>query len=360
MISMNQTRLNRILHKLAEQGLSQMILTDPAAIFYLTGVRIDPGERLLALCIRQEARPILTVNRLFPVPEDPDVQTVWYGDNEDGVGLLAGYIAKDHRLGVDKNMSAGVLLGLMERGAAAGYISASASVDVVRAVKDREEILRLRRASELNDRAMEEAGRIIRAGITEVELAEEITKIFRRLGADGTSFEPIVAFGKNAAEGHHMPDETALRAGECILLDIGCRKDGYCSDMTRTFFLGAARDQMRRIYDLVKQANEAARSIIRPGVPMNRIDGEARRIIGDAGYGSLFTHRLGHFIGIEVHEAGDVSAANNTPAAPGMIFSIEPGIYLPGAGGVRIEDLVLVTDSGCQTLNAVPRELTVL
>ncbi|WP_084234656.1 M24 family metallopeptidase [Papillibacter cinnamivorans] len=356
---MNKTRLKKILNELAGRGLEQMVITDPAAIFYLTGSRIDSGERLLALYIKISGC-FLMINRLFPAPADPDIHVVPYDDTQDAAKILAGLTDNTRALGVDRNMCSWVLLRLMELGAASGYVNASVCADAVRQCKDEEEAGRMRRASHLNDRAMEEAARALRAGISETELAEETARIFRRLGADGISFEPIVAFGANAAEGHHVPDGTVLRPGDCAILDIGCIKDGYCSDMTRTFFLGEVSDRLREIYALVKRANEAARSVIRPGVPMSRIDEEARRIIRAAGYGEYFNHRLGHFIGIEVHEAGDVSAANNTPAASGMTFSIEPGIYLPGIGGVRIEDLVLVTETGCETLNAFSREITVL
>jgi Xaa-Pro dipeptidase len=145
-----------------------------------------------------------------------------------------------------------------------------------------------------------------------------------------------------------------------VLLDVGGKKDGYCSDMTRTFFTAPPTEKQRQVYELVRQANQAAEELIRPGVRLCDIDAAARDLITAAGYGKEFNHRLGHFIGLDEHEYGDVSSGFDWPVQEGMIFSIEPGIYLPGEFGVRIEDLVLVTADGCQVLNSYPKELTVL
>ena len=148
-----------------------------------------------------------------------------------------------------------------------------------------------------------------------------------------------------------MPDGTRLRAWDCIVLDIGGKKGGYCSDMTRTYFCKQADPRHAALHDLVRRANEAAEALVRPGVRLCDLDKAARDLIAEAGYGDYFTHRLGHFIGRTDHEQGDVSSANTAAAEPGMVFSIEPGVYLPGEFGVRVEDLVLVTAEGCRVLN---------
>ncbi|SHI18218.1 Xaa-Pro dipeptidase [Sporobacter termitidis DSM 10068] len=345
---------------MAEEGLSQAIITDSVSIFYLTGKMIEPGERFLALYLNTNGAHRLVVNGLFAFPEDIGVTTLWYGDTEDGPALLSQCADRDKPLGIDKDMPARFLLRLMELGAASAYKNASACVDTVRARKDDAEAALMRKASRLNDSAMEAFKPYIKTGVTELELRDILLRIYKELGADGPSFAPLIGFGPNAAIGHHLPDGTALRDGDCVLIDVGCKKDGYCADMTRTYFKGRAPERMRAVYDTVKAAGDAARSLIKPGVRLSDVDGAARTVIENAGYGPYFTHRLGHFIGLDVHEAGDVSAASDIVAAPGMIFSIEPGIYLPGEGGVRIEDLVLVTAAGCEVLNAVPRDLTVL
>ena len=169
-----------------------------------------------------------------------------------------------------------------------------------------------------------------------------------------------MAFGANAADPHHAPDDTVVEPGDCVLFDVGCIKDGYCSDMTRTFYYKEASEQHKLVYHTVRQANEAAIAKIKPGIPLCELDKTARDLITEAGYGPYFTHRLGHFIGLGEHEFGDVSSVNTDKAVPGMIFSIEPGIYLTGDTGVRVEDLVLVTETGCEVLNAAPKDLRVV
>jgi len=252
------------------------------------------------------------------------------------------------------------LLPLMELGAGTAYVNGSGCIDTARLYKDAEEQAKMRRASAMNDEAMARLQQHIRGGVTEKELCETLIGIYRELGADGVSFDPIIAFAGNAAEGHHESDDTVLKEGDCIVLDIGCKKDGYCSDMTRTFFYKRASAAHREVFELVLRANEAAEALIRPGVRFCDLDKAARDMIAQAGYGPCFTHRLGHNIGMEVHEAGDVSAANTGMVEPGMVFSIEPGVYLEGEMGARVEDLVLVTPQGCEVLNHFPKQLHVL
>jgi len=193
------------------------------------------------------------------------------------------------------------------------------------------------------------------ADVVKVAVNRELAAQYAAEGCDSTAFLPIVSYGAHAADPHHEADQTRLKAGDCIVIDMGCRKNRYCSDMTRTFFCRAADPKYAAIHDLVREANELAESMLRPGVPLCDLDKAARDHISAAGYGEYFTHRLGHFIGQTEHEKGDVSATNTTLAKPGMIFSIEPGVYLPGEFGVRVEDLVLVTEDGCEILNHVDK-----
>lgn len=353
---MNMKRTERILKALKEMGLTQMLIVDPMSVFYLTGVRVAPFERFYGLYLREDGQHVYFLNRLFHVPENTGVKKVWYSDTDPVMEIVAEYLDRDQVLGVDRDLKAGFLLRLMELGAAKGFAEASEAVDRTRAVKDEEEQEKMRRSSGINDLAMERFKGLIREGITEEEAASGMLDIYRSLGADGFSFEPLVAFGANAADPHHAPDGTVIRPGDAVLFDVGCIKDGYCSDMTRTFFYRQAGEEHRHIYDIVRRANEAAIARIRPGVPLCELDHTARSLIGAEGYGAYFTHRLGHFIGLGEHEHGDVSSANKQKAEPGMIFSIEPGIYLPGDVGVRVEDLVLVTEDGCEVLNHYSKE----
>lgn len=357
---MNSERLHKVLKELQKEQIDQMVITDPATIYYLTGKWVEPGERLLALYIDKAGNNRLFLNGLFTVPEDLGVEKVWFSDTDDGVELIAKVTDSSKTLGIDKNMAARFLLRLMELNAGARYVNASVCVDTVKACKDEKEQEFMRTVSKINDMAMEQFKKLIKPGITEIEMAKQMEDIYNSFGADGFSFEPLVGFGANAAVGHYYAGKSVLKEGDCVLIDVGCKKDSYCADMTRTFFYQSVTDEQKEVYELVKKANETAESIIKPGVRFCDIDKTARDIISQAGYGDKFTHRLGHSIGIEVHEYGDVSSINENVVKEGMIFSIEPGIYLEDKFGVRIEDLVLVTKNGVEILNHYSKELEVI
>ena len=355
---MNQ-RLQKVLEQMKLRNLPQLIISDHYSIRYLTGVNNDPGERLYALYINESGKTVLFASRLFRVSEG-DFEAVFYEDTDDMAAIIAGIIDNQGIIGIDKDWPARFLLPLMAKCPELKPVIGSGCIDYVRSRKDDQESELMRNASRINDSVIEKARDYIKEGITEKQLARSIDEQYLKLGAEGNSFTTIVSFGANAADPHHEPDDTVLKNGECVLIDMGCIKDGYCSDMTRTFFLGSVTDREREIYELVRKANEKAESIIRPGVRLCDIDDSARSIISKAGYGKYFTHRLGHFIGMSVHEKPDVSSAYEDPVEPGMIFSIEPGIYLPGDFGVRIEDLVMVTEDGCEVLNHVDKRLQVI
>lgn len=358
---MSTNRIDAVMANLAARGLSQILVCDPRSIQYLVGAYVEPGERFLGLLLRaDQARPTLFLNKLFTAPEDVEADVVAFNDTDDPIALLAERCDAAAALGCDKNLPARFLIPMMERNIAAGFALASDAVDDARAIKDDEERALMRAASATNDAAMARFRELVHEGATEQEIAGKLEDIYRELGAQGHSFAPIVSFGANAADPHHEPDGTVLKEGDVVLFDVGCRQDEYCADMTRTFFFGEPDEEQRRVYEIVRQANEAGRAAVHPGARFCDIDGAARKVIEDAGYGPYFTHRLGHQIGLDVHEPGDVSSINEACVQQGMCFSIEPGIYLPGRFGVRIEDLVIVTENGCEVLNAYPRELETL
>ena len=329
---MKQNRVDRIMAALKEMGLHQMLIVDPMSIYYLTGVYVSPFERFYGLYLREDGHHAFFLNRLFTVPQEVGIEKVWYSDTDPAMEIVAKYLDKDAPLGVDNT----------------------------RGIKDEEEQDLMRISSDINDKAMAQFKAIVHEGVTEKELADQMLKIYMDLGADGYSFEPLVAFGANAADPHHEPDNTVLKVGDCVLFDVGCIRKGYCSDMTRTFYFKEVSDEHRHIYETVRKANEAAIAKIKPGIPLCELDNTARQLITDEGYGPQFNHRLGHFIGLSEHEFGDVSSVNTDKAVPGMIFSIEPGIYLTDDTGVRVEDLVLVTEDGCEVLNHYPKELQII
>ena len=359
---MNEGRLARVRALMDRADVAQLLIVDPLSIWWLTGYHTEPFERFLGLLVPAEAcaEPTLFANVLFPDATGAAPRVVSFSDTDDPVALVAATCDHALPLAVDKKLSARWLVPLMEAGAATGYTLGSALVDDARSVKDEVEQGLMRASSAVNDQAMAWLAAQVRPGVTEREVADGLLAEYRRLGAEAHAFSPIVSFGATAADPHHEPDDTAFRRGDMVLFDVGCKRQRYCSDMTRVFFTAEPTAHQRAVYETVRRANEAAEAVVRPGVTFAQIDRTARQIIEDAGWGPYFTHRLGHQIGLEDHEPGDVSAAHVEPVRPGQVFSIEPGIYLPGDVGVRIEDLVIVTEDGCEVLNSYPKAITVL
>ncbi|AIY83823.1 MAG: aminopeptidase P family protein [Clostridium baratii] len=358
---MKQNRVQRAIEKMKENNLSQMLVSSSDSLFYLTGKWFHTGERMIALLIREDGNHKLIINKMFPVDEQIGVDVVRFEDTDNPTEILAKYIDKDKTLGVDKKWPAHFLISLMKSNAAKDYENASPIVDDLRRIKDAEEIAIMKEASRLNDEAMEELWTKFEEGKTENYYAEVLKDIYAKQGVNEVSFTPIIAFCPNGADPHHETDDTKLKKGQSIVIDMGGVYKDYCSDMTRTIFFGEEpSEEHKKIYNIVKEANERAIAMIKPGVKFKDIDNAARSYIAENGYGEYFTHRTGHCIGIECHDAGDVSGTNENVVEPGMIFSIEPGVYLKDNFGVRIEDLVLVTEDGCERLNKVTKELTVI
>lgn len=357
---LQKDKLNRCLDELNKMGLTQMLLSDPMAIYYLTNEMVHPGERFLGLYISQNHAPVLFINRLFSASKTCDIEVVKHDDTQDPIDFVAEVIDPTKKLGVDKTLAAKFLLPMMERSLATGFVNGSIAIDTTRSIKDEDEKEKMRKSSHINDLAMEQFVKLVHDGVTELEIANQMMDIYTSLGASGYSFDPIVSFGANAADPHHEPDNTVLKDGDCVLFDVGCVVDDYCSDMTRTFFYKYVSEEDARVYNLVKEANESAEAIIKPGVMLKDIDLTARKVISDEGLGEFFNHRLGHFIGLEDHEYGDVSFTNTNMTKEGNTFSIEPGIYLQDKVGVRIEDIILVTKDGVEVLNKFPKDLQII
>jgi len=230
-------------------------------------------------------------------------------------------------------------------------------VEELREVKDDDELAAMREAARIATETLPEVLGGLRAGVTEREVALEIELGMRRLGGDGLAFDPIVAFGEHAAEPHHRPGERALGRGELVTLDFGALVEGYRSDMTRTVVFGTASPRQREVYELVRHAEEAGLAALRPGVSCAEVDQACRRVIADAGWGDAFGHPSGHGVGLEIHEAPWVRPGGSGRIAAGTPVTVEPGVYLPGFGGVRIEDLAVVRPDGHELLTTAPREL---
>ena len=230
----------------------------------------------------------------------------------------------------------------------------------LRRVKDREELEVMTAAQRIAERALEDILKELRPGVTEREIAARLQYLMLHYGAENMSFDPIVVSGPNGSLPHGVPSEKEIRPGEFVTMDFGCIYHGYCSDMTRTVAVGSVTEEMRTVYDTVLAAQQAGIAAARAGVTGKEVDGAARRVIADAGYEKYFGHGFGHGVGVEIHEEPRASSTNDAPLPAGAVISAEPGIYLPGKLGVRIEDVIVLTENGCENLTRAPKELLVL
>ncbi|WP_392485979.1 M24 family metallopeptidase [Haloimpatiens sp. FM7315] len=357
---MNNKRVENIIKNMNNKGIKQLIITSPSSIYYILGVWIEPGERLMALYINSNGTIKFFANELFALDSNLGVDLVLHKDGDDSIEPIASICEDNTVFGVDKTWPSHFLITLMEKKPNLKFVNASPVIDEVRMIKDENEIGLLKEASIVNDKVMKDLINSLSKEKSEKTVADNMMSLYKKYGTEEFSFPPIVAYGANAASPHHDCDSTFLKKGDCIILDIGGKTKGYCSDMTRTVFYGEPSLESRKVYNTVLESNLAGIKAIKPGVKLCDIDKASRDVIDNAGYGKYYTHRTGHNIGIEDHEYPSVGSTDEEIAKPGMVFSIEPGIYIPGKVGVRIEDLVLVTETGCKVLNAYPKELKII
>ena len=357
---MNKERIDGVIANMKEAGLDYLLISEPSSIDYLIDYINNPGERMYVLMLGTKGDHKLFFNKLFFVDKDLGIDIVWHSEVDDATQTIVDNLKDAKKIGVDKHWSANFLLDLMEKLPDVKFINGSKCVDYKRMVKDDHEQQLMIEASRINDQAIHEVIHQVSLGLSELEVAAKLGDIYSKFGGEGNSFDAIIAYGANGANPHHENDASRLKPGDSIIIDMGCKYQGYCSDMTRTVFYKEVSQEAKEVYELVKAANEAAEAMIKPGVRLCDIDKTARDLITKAGYGKEFNHRLGHFIGKDVHEYGDVSVNFDLEVQEGMVFSIEPGVYLPGKFGVRIEDLVLVTKDGCKVLNSYTKDLIVI
>ena len=357
---MHSQRVLQVLKNMEEEGLSQILVSSRSSIFYLTGLWIEPGERMLALLLKDDGTLSVFGNALFSADiKTVDIPHFFHKDSEDPVSDIARAM-KPGKIGIDKFWPAKFLLPLLEKRPDLRAVQGSSPIDRTRMIKDDSEIKVMRKLSHKNDIVMSEVIKKIEENCTETDLADLLSETYKLLGADNPAIPQIVSFGANAADPHHSPESIFLEKRCCVLFDIFMSFSHYWCDMTRTVYFKNITKKEQEIYETVKLANEEAIKCVKPGVSLSEIDRTARDVISDAGYGKYFTHRLGHGIGVDCHESPDVSTSSNQIALPGMIFSIEPGIYVPEKTGVRIEDLVLVTEDGCEVLNHYSKDLQII
>lgn len=368
-ISIYQRRQLRLGKLLQQYGLNAVVLNPGPTLYYLTGLRfhlmerptvaiLTPGQPLHLVIPQLEAAK--TNDLTFPVRvhqygEDPGT---WFNIFQQA----AQNVEIAGQVGVEPTRFRYLELHLMETAAPeANFISAEDCLAEIRLRKDAAELELMRRAVELAQKALENTLPTIRSGTTERQIAAELTFQLLKAGADPeVPFSPIVSAGPNSANPHATPTDRPIAEGDLLVIDWGAYYGGYCSDLTRTFGIEQVDPEMMKIAKIVQEANEAGRTVAQPGVPAETVDTAARTIIERAGYGAYFTHRTGHGLGMEGHEAPYIRAGNSMLLEPGMTFTVEPGIYLPGRNGVRIEDNVVITSDGSETLSTWPRELIII
>jgi D-alanyl-D-alanine dipeptidase len=357
-----RARMERATRAAAEAGLAGLLVAPGPDLVWLTGYApTATTERLTLLVLAPGQDPVLVV----PTLEAPDAEKAAgapvltlrdWTDGKDPYAATATLLDASGRFGVSDNAWALHLLGLQKALPRTSYASLTEALPMLRAVKDKAELRLLTAAGAAADATFEEIRKVPFAGRRESEIAADLADLLRRFGHEQVDFT-IVASGPNGANPHHEVGDRAVERGDMVVLDFGGLKDGYGSDTSRTVHVGEPTDEERRVHDIVREAQEAGFRAVRPGAACQEVDRAARAVITDAGYGEYFIHRTGHGIGVTTHEPPYMIEGEEQALVPGMCFSVEPGIYLPGRFGVRIEDIVTVTEDGGRRLNNTPREM---
>ncbi|MEV5506289.1 aminopeptidase P family protein [Streptomyces orinoci] len=357
-------RMERAVRSTIQAGMTGLIVMPGPTLTWLCGYRPVETERLTALLLVPGGKPRLFVPEL----ERPDAEkapgaallaiTGWR-DGEDPYAAIAGHLTAPGRYGVSDNTWALHLLGLQRACPGASFAALAEALPMLRAVKDAHEVARLAAAGAAADATYEEIVQLPFAGRRENEVAADLARLLRRFGHSQVDFT-IVGSGPNGANPHHEAGDRVIENGDMVVLDFGGLLDGYGSDTTRTVHVGEPTAEERKVHRLVREAQQAAFEAVRPGVACQEIDRVARQVITRDGYGEYFVHRTGHGIGVTTHEPPYLVEGEHLPLVPGMCFSIEPGIYLPGRFGVRIEDIVVCTESGGRRLNNTDRDMWIV
>ena len=350
-------RVRRLQERMGEGGVDVTLLSVGADLPYFIGYEAMPSERLTVLVLPVSGDPIFFVPELeVPRVGAGEFEMRSWGETEDPVRLAAGTASPAH-VAVGDHMWSVFLTRFQKEWTGADWSPASELTRSLRVIKDEAEIDLLRQAAHGVDRVMARIpGEVVFGGRTEAEVARELSGLTVEEGHEVAAFA-IVASGPNGASPHHHAGDRVIGEGDLVVCDFGGRRGGYFSDSTRTVVVGDPGREHLEVHRAVAAANEAGRDAIQPGLPCQEVDRAARRVIEEAGYGEFFVHRTGHGIGLEVHEHPYMVEGNEETLEPGMAFSVEPGIYLPDRFGVRIEDIVVCTQDGVESLNQSSRAL---
>lgn len=367
---MSNPRLDRLLVSMREQKLPFVAINPGFNLNYLTGLNFHLMERPVVLFIRQDGKSALVLpalevtraekaeacERLFAYSDDP---STWKNAFHAAADFLQ--ITRES-IGVEANQFRFLEMEFVQNSApSAKIISAAKVFSTLRLCKDQQEIDNMQEAARIAEAGLQQTLPLIKIGMSETEISSELSLQCLRAGAQGEfPFQPIVASGPNSADPHATPTERKITAGDILLFDWGVRFQGYASDITRCFAVAQIDPKMGKIAGIVKTANEAGRIAARPGISTGEVDVATRNVIEQAGFGEYFTHRTGHGLGMNAHEDPYIFSENKQSLQPGMVFTVEPGIYIPGKGGIRIEDDVVITENGSFSLTSMERSLKVI
>ncbi|WP_330460490.1 aminopeptidase P family protein [Streptomyces sp. NBC_00820] len=360
-----KARMERAARAAGDAGLAGLLVAPGPDMVWLTGYTPTAiTERLTVLVLTPGREPVLVV----PTLEAPDAEEAAgataltlrdWTDGKDPYAVTAELLDRRGRFGISDNTWAMHLLGLQRTLPDTGYASLTDALPMLRAVKDAAELELLAAAGAAADATFEEIRNVPFAGRRESDIGRDLADLLLRFGHSQVDFT-VVGSGPNGANPHHEVGDRVIQDGDMVVLDFGGLKGGYGSDTTRTVHVGEPTEEERRVHDTVRAAQEAGFRVVRPGVACQDVDRAARAVITDAGYGEYFIHRTGHGIGVTTHEPPYMIEGEEQPLVPGMCFSVEPGIYLPGRFGVRIEDIVTVTEDGGRRFNNTTREMVIV
>lgn len=358
--------LTSLAQGMAGEGLDALLVTDPKHVYYLTGFASNPHERFLGLLLIRGEEPVLIVPALDAEAAHAasSVKTILtHSDTDNPYELLKSCFngKTPGTLGIEKDhFSVSRYEQLTESVSAAHYSDLGPLLRAMRAKKTPDEVNRMKHAAELVEEVLRRGLSHVKSGVSEIELVAELEYLMKKVGASGPSFDTMVLTGSNTALPHGVPGNRIIQPGDFLMFDLGVYAAGYASDITRTFAVEETGSKLTEIYNTVLAANEAGIAASRAGATFGSVDRAARDVIEAAGYGEYFMHRVGHGLGMDTHEYPSLHGLNTDIIENGNVFTVEPGIYVPGVGGVRIEDDVFITAEGPVTLTSFPKELTVL
>ncbi|MGC5324622.1 M24 family metallopeptidase [Brevibacillus sp. SYSU BS000544] len=357
-----QDRLNRMLRYMEKKEIDAALITHPKNVFYLTGFFTDPHERFMALVLIKGEEPFLFLPALDrdKAAESSLVTKIYtYNDDENPYEVWKSHLPSTiDRLGVETgHLTARNYKAVAEALRPKEIVDVEEPLQNMRQIKSQEELTAIRKAIWVIEEGLRLTLPKVKRGVSERDIAAELEYQTKKLGAEGPSFSTIVLTGKKAGMPHGTPGDRTVREGEVLLIDAGVFVDGYVSDLTRTFAIGELDHVLMDMYSTVLEANLRAIEAVRPQTPISEVDRVARDVIRNKGYGEYFINRVGHGIGLEIHEYPSVHGRAPGELLEGMVFTIEPGIYNPLIGGIRIEDDVLVTKEGVEVLTTFPKEM---